>query len=55
MCLIWIYHIFACFYNGIIPSLKGSLLVQGWIAETVIILHLIPYVKDKEKSENILI
>lgn len=42
-------HFLPVFYNGIIPSLKGSLLVQGWIAETVIILHLIPYVKDKEK------
>ena len=36
-------------YNGIVPSLKGGLLIQTWLIETFILLQLTPYVKEKEK------
>lgn len=34
--------------NGILPPIKGGLLIQSWLLEFVIILQLIPYVKDKK-------
>jgi spore germination protein KB len=42
-------YLLPVFYNGYIPSLKGGLLIQTWLIETVILLLLTPYVKEKEK------
>ena len=36
-------------YNGIFPSLKGGLLILTWLIETIILLQLTPYIKEKEK------
>lgn len=35
--------------NGILPPLKGGILIQAWMIQTVILLQFIPYVKDKNK------
>ena len=34
-------------YNGVYPSIKGSLLIQAWLLETIVILQFIPYIKEK--------
>ncbi|MGE5632724.1 MAG: GerAB/ArcD/ProY family transporter, partial [Caulobacteraceae bacterium] len=36
-------------YNGIFPSIRGALLINAWITESVILLQILPYVRDKEK------
>lgn len=34
--------------NGIVPPLKGAVLIQAWLLELVILLQFVPYVKDKK-------
>lgn len=34
--------------NGIIPPLKGAVLIQGWLMELIILLQFVPFVKDKK-------
>ncbi|TYQ17977.1 UNVERIFIED_CONTAM: spore germination protein KB [Acetivibrio alkalicellulosi] len=41
-------------YDGIIPSLRGGILIQAWLIETVIILQLIPFIKKKNKIRSII-
>lgn len=36
-------------YNGIVPPLKGSLLILAWVVRTILVLQLIPFTKRKEK------
>jgi spore germination protein KB len=42
------------FYNGFIPSLRGGLLIQTWLSETVILLMLIPFIREKQKIRKYL-
>lgn len=35
--------------NGLLPPLRGGLLIQTWMLEIVLFLQVIPYVKDKNK------
>lgn len=42
-------HLQPVLYNGIYPSLKGSMFILSWLVETLIILQIIPYVKEKER------
>ena len=39
-------------YDGIVPPLRGSILIQAWIIETIVILQLIPFVNDKKKIRS---
>lgn len=39
-------------YDGIIPPLRGSILIQAWMIETIIILQLMPFLKDKKKIRS---
>lgn len=34
--------------NGVIPPLKGAILIQAWLLELVIMLQFVPFVKDKK-------
>ena len=34
--------------NGVVPPLKGALLIQAWLLELVILLQFVPFVKDKK-------
>ncbi len=36
-------------YNGIPPVLRGGILIQSWLIESVFVLQLIPFVKEREK------
>lgn len=38
--------------NGFLPPIKGGMLIQSWILEIVIILQLIPYIKDKKNIKK---
>lgn len=42
-------HYLPILYDGIIPPLKGAFLIQTWIVEIVIILQIMPFVKEKQK------
>ncbi|MDQ2085570.1 endospore germination permease [Herbivorax sp. ANBcel31] len=39
-------------YDGILPPLRGGLLIQSWLVETVIVLQLIPFIKDKKNIRS---
>lgn len=39
-------------YNGIYPVIKGGILIQSWLIESVIILQLIPFVKERKKIKR---
>lgn len=39
--------------NGFIPPLRGGFLVYTWILQSIFILQIIPFVKDKEKLRKI--
>jgi len=39
-------------YNGFYPVAKGSIPLQGWLLQTVILLQLIPFTKSKEKIKK---
>ncbi len=34
--------------NGIVPPLKGAVLIQAWLLELVILLQFVPFVQDKK-------
>jgi len=36
-------------YDGILPPLRGAILIQSWMVETVTILQLFPFIKEKKK------
>lgn len=36
--------------NGVGPSIRGSLIPQGWFSEFILISFMLPYVSDKQKS-----
>jgi len=38
--------------NGILPPVKGGILIQSWLLEIVIILQLVPYVRDKKNIKK---
>ncbi len=41
------------FYDGVVPSLKGGIMVQTWLIETVVLLFLMPYIEQKEQIRKI--
>jgi len=42
-------NFFPIMYNGFYPPVKGAILIQAWQMETVILLQVIPFVKEKDK------
>lgn len=42
------------FYEGYKPSLKGGILIQAWMIETVILLQFIPFTEYKQKTRKYL-
>jgi spore germination protein KB len=43
-------HMLPVFEHGIIPSLKGSLVVQGWFSEFILIAFLLPFMTNRNKG-----
>ncbi|MGW8956687.1 GerAB/ArcD/ProY family transporter [Paenibacillus sp. NPDC055715] len=40
------------FANGLQPSVNGALIVQGWFSDFILLLFMLPYVKDPDKAKK---
>jgi spore germination protein KB len=45
-------NIFPIMEKGIMPSLKGAIIPQGWFSEFLLIAFLLPYVADRNKAKK---
>ncbi|BDG36578.1 endospore germination permease [Saccharococcus caldoxylosilyticus] len=45
-------NMFPIMEKGIMPSLKGSIIPQGWFSEFLLIAFLLPYVADRNKGKR---
>ncbi|MFZ5967248.1 MAG: GerAB/ArcD/ProY family transporter [Bacillota bacterium] len=51
-----LHHFLPVLYDGLIPPLKGGLLILTWLLKSIVLLQLIPFVKDKKRiRKNIFI
>ncbi|MCX7921701.1 MAG: spore germination protein [Clostridia bacterium] len=40
--------------DGIYPSVKGGILIQGWLLEVIVVLQLIPFSSEKQKLKKLI-
>jgi spore germination protein KB len=45
-------NMFPVLEHGLIPSMKGSIVLQGWFSEFILISFLLPYLSDREKGQK---